>query len=304
MKKKSIFIPGVLAILLVFGLLSCDNGGDKDPVKVDMKLPSVSSLANFTGTFVANEEEAMELVVEVIDEVDLIGYLMGDDMGDDWEDDDPFESITFSRNFARTARAIYSDSNSKEFKNEKITDGIYATGFYEQSYKISAKNAASNDEDDVWDAHYENPAVDDYMEWSMKVKYALTVDNAKQGDIAYHGGKMTADGNRYDKDQIASLEPMKYNYTRKEDASQGIALSISKDGKGLKFVMKLSRKVNSSVKDVAEDDYDFWKTYWETYEEKVTISVTIDVYDNDNAKKFSKTIKNYKEYMEFLYGDD
>ena len=303
MKKKTRIFGAMLAVLLTFGfLVSCGDsggGGGGEPVSVNKSLPSVQSLDNFSGNFVASDADAGEMIGDVLYALEYFDF------------DDVMYSISPAVNLnsrfsspamnARTAsrsaaRASDSYSDYVTFKNEKIANGVYATGYMQWSFKYSVKNATKYDNPEaIWEIIETNPSIGDYFQDSEKIKFALTFDKANQGGVIFTDGKYVLDADYFYKEQAVSINPLRANLTGRASVSNGYAFSVSKSGKGMKFVMKLEGKATLSAKNVLYSEID--DAYDST---EVDFLLTIDVYDNTNEKKYSKSFTDPDEAYNYL----
>jgi len=279
MRQKSIFFV-VLACLLAFGLtaIGCSSGsggGGGDLIKVDLSLPPIQEVASFAGKFVATEKEAQTLISDALDALDNLGGLPGDS-----------KSINYSMSLKSSSmsRSAYNEPYEEIFDNQRIAQGAFVTGFvkgYEKGYAKDDNNPGGT--------------VGDYEEISMKVKAAVTFTNATGS--GYKGctfnGKYTYDENMYLKAQVTSLNPDKGKVNLDFNAANGYALSVSKDGKGLKFVMKLQAKAKLKNQEVLADDFDI-----DTFD---VFKLTIEVYNNNTATPtYSQTFNNFEDANKYL----
>ena len=267
MKKEMNVFLMILTVMLSFGLLitGCDtgSGGESDPVAVDLSLPAISSLSSFSGDFADNELEAAALAGEAIQTI----MAWSDNLTD--EDEGGF---SISSALPKIARAVYSDSYVDKIENEEIAAGVRANGYVQMSYKVSMKN------EDYF-------TIGDYNDVSMKIKLVFNFDNAVQNNVTFHDGKFTLSSGIYMKEQITSVEPYKATYNNKINVSEGFAMSVSKGGKGLKFVIRMSGKLDFSLKNATEEEYDaaFDKTDFSGF------LFSVDIYDKDNILHWHKT---------------
>jgi hypothetical protein len=68
---KKIFLSGILAVALVFGMIvtGCgDKGGD--PIDVNLSLPGVPDIPAYTGTFVSSEDETKVMIADAMAAMD------------------------------------------------------------------------------------------------------------------------------------------------------------------------------------------------------------------------------------------
>jgi hypothetical protein len=261
---------------LVFGLVftACSTGsgggGDGDPVSVDLSLPNIRDVADFEGDFVSNDTEAKELVQTAFEE---IGGIV------------PTDGMNYS--VGSIARSAYSDPFEEIFDHDTtVLPGAVVTGFVQ-----------GNERGSVADDDNPGESVGDYMEMSLRIKLAIDFKNVEQGDCTVKG-KYTVDENAYLKGQITSINPPKGDLTIRYDVSDGYAISISKGGKGLKFVMKLQGKINKETKGEDAsilDNLDIGNSF-DTYK------LSLEVYDNDNVKNeaYSKTFTSYADAIDYL----
>jgi len=284
MKKKHVFFV-LLACLLAFGLLviGCNNDSsddeDDDPVKVNLSLPNITAVPAFTGTFVSSEAEALNLVQ---DAVDALGEFTGA-LGGGASSDDNKYSISRGINMSRR---VENEPINYTFENEQLAEGVTANGFITGYYKESTK-------DDYTET------VGDYYEESIRAKLSLDFNSIQQRHITFNG-KYVYDEDLYMKDQVTSINPQKGKGTLRLNANNGYALSASKNGKGLKFVMKLTANCNFSVDYSYDDNDDFYYDDDDFLKDKLNLKLTIDVYDNDNVKQYTKVYTDLDEASEFL----
>jgi hypothetical protein len=275
MTNKKIWL-GMLALALIFGMtvVGCGGGsGDNfgsDPVEVNLSLPAIQSVASFEGTFASNEADQKELVVAAIEGIqDISGDLSSG------------YSKTLLPNRSRAVQRAVETWGPEEFvfRNETIADGVMANGFVRASGKISYK--------DPYDIN-----VGDYEEESIKAKLSLDFNNATGYYYNKINGKYAIDETVYYKFQITSLSPEKVKITLNANATNGYALSISKSGKGIKFVMKETIKFNVNMEFGEYDDFN--------PAQSGTYMFTLEVYDNDNTKQLSKTFNSPEAASEYL----
>jgi hypothetical protein len=273
----------MLAIALVFGMtvVGCNNDssedGDKDPIKVNMSLPNIKDVESFTGTFVDSANDAQDLIQDALDA--LTEFQMSG------EED--------SRLNIRSAPRSMSRKTYTEPYDEIIDyteGGVTAKGFITGYEKMSAKND-------------NNPggSVGDYQEISARAKMAVTFNDVQQDSLTYNG-KYTYDESIFLQAKVTSLNPDKGSIVFKFNAANGYALSVSKGGKGLKFVMKLNAAHKVDRKNISVNDYE--DPFDDLIDENNfdTFKLTIDVYDNNNVKKneFSKTFNNFDDANDYL----
>jgi hypothetical protein len=273
--KKNVLCLGMLVMTLAFGLsfTACSTGSggsDGDPVSVDLSLPRIEDVPSFTGNFVSNETDAQDLVQAAFEE---IGGIV------------PTDGMNYS--VGSIARSAYSEPFEEIFDHDtKVLPGAVVTGFVQ-----------GNERGSVADDDNPGESVGDYMEMSLRIKLAIDFKNVEQDNCTVKG-KYALDENAYLKAQITSINPPKGDLTIRYDVSDGYAISISKGGKGLKFVMKLQGKINKETKGEDAsilDDLDIGNSF-DTYK------FSLDVYDNDNVKKdeYSKNFTSYEEAAAYL----
>jgi hypothetical protein len=282
MAKKQLWW-GVLALALTFGItvVGCDNGskdsGSSDPIKVDLKLPAIQDVAPFTGEFVSTEEEAKDLIGDAVDALGEIADLFG---GDDYD-----KSIRFAPR--SMAREVWSDSIDEIVDHETIAPGVTATGFIKGKYKMSIKNE-------------ETMSAGDYYEYEHRIKLGIDLAEAKDRYNSFtFNGKYIFDEEAYEKDSIISLNPNKGKLTIKWNATNGYALSVSKGGKGLKFVMQEKVKINKTI-DVTDDNDGWDDLYNDVFSKDGSYVFTIEVYDNANNKTYSQEFKDPDSVYDYL----
>jgi hypothetical protein len=287
MKTKRFFIVGLPAVLRALGLVvaaslmlaGCgddDDGGDggaSDPISVDLSLPSIQDVPAFTGTFVVSEEESKDLVIAAFGGIGGVS---------------PSSSQGSTNNSVQSLSRSVQEENPLEIydRNTTIIPGAEVTGF------IQGRQVQSLADDN-------NPgeSVGDSMETSLRVKLAVDFQNVVTQDNFAIKGKYTVDEDLYMKVQVTSVSPSEGDLTMRYAVSDGYAISISKDGKGLKFVMRLQGNLNKNIKgdESAFDEFDTGNSF-DTY------SLSLEVYDNDNVKNdaFSQTFASYGEAAAYL----
>ncbi|MDR2716583.1 MAG: hypothetical protein LBB89_00760 [Treponema sp.] len=278
MTKKKWWL-GIPALVLVLGMtvVGCSDGssggGDSDPIKVNMSLPNIKDVKNFEGAFVSDETEAKELIKSAIEAMEsLDGISISPSV------------LPASRSMSRST---YTEPYEEIFKNEKLANGVYLTGFIKGYARMHAANDNGGE------------SVGDYMEISAQIKAAIDFDDATQSDFTYNG-KYVYDESVYTKAKVTSINPSKGNAVFKFTAKDGYALSVSKNGKGLKFVMKLDASLNFNS-NMSLDEFDNGD-YLDDLDDKFVIKLTIDVYDNNNVKKpeFCKKFDNFEDANDYL----
>jgi hypothetical protein len=282
MKGKGFFRWGVLALALTFGLVlaGCDNGGgggntggESDPIAVDVSLPPIKDVASFTGTFVSSETEAKTLVAAAFTEIGGISDVSS-------SQDNLRSVLSISRSVrSEPYEAIYDHDTS-------LLSGAEVTGFIQGKETMSAA-----------DDEHAGETVGDYMEMSLRAKLAIVFEGATRNGSTIKG-KYGIDENLYYKGQVTATNPLKGSLTLSSGAEDGYAISISKNGRGLKLVMNIQSKVNKTIRDfdVAAFDPDDIGALFDTYR------LSIDIYDNDNAKneEYSKTFTSYTDAAAYL----
>jgi len=247
MKKERFFLVGMLAIALVFGLTVASCGGD-DGDSVDKSLPAIESVDNFTGAFVENKTEGLNLVAEAIQELGSLspdGGILPSIMGES----EDLGGRSAVRNMSREAF-------NEAFNNENLGNGITATG--------SIKG-------------YDNDT-----ELSLLLKLVLNFNNTQSSPYTFNG--------RYYLDEDFYMKEQSTKITMKINADNGYAISVSKGGKGLKFVVKLTVKYNVTI------DY----ANLSSTGGNPTYKVTIDVYDNTNARQYGEVFTDPSDAARFF----
>ncbi|MDR1301221.1 MAG: hypothetical protein LBK43_01970 [Treponema sp.] len=275
--KKNVFFMGMLVMVLVFGLVfitcstdSDDDDDNGDPISVDLSLPRIEDVPSFSGTFVSNETDAKNLVQAAFEEIGGIS---------------PVQS---EMNSVRSiSRSVYSEPYEEIFDHDTtVLSGAEVTGFVQGKETMSAADDENAGE-----------SVGDYMEMSMRIKLAVDFQDITKNDSIIKG-KYSVDEDMYLKAQITTINPPKGDLTISCDVSDGYAISISKNNKGLKFVMRLQGKVDKKMTGQSTsilDNLDIGNLF-ETYK------LSLDVYDNANVKqeKYSKTFTSYAEAATYL----
>jgi hypothetical protein len=268
MKNKENWLV-ILALVLAFGLMVAGCGGnddlynhgggdDEDPINVDLNLPSIQNVVGFDGVFPSTEAEQMELVAAAFEEIaelyddlnpgDLIPML-----------NRQFLSPSKSRAVQRAAETF--GPEELIFDNETITDGVVVSGFFRISGIID----------------------DDYSENTARAKLSIAFNDF--GDDPTINGKYGIDQTMYMKRDLSSPEP---SMIMNIDAKGGYALSVSKDGKGIKFVMEMTMKMDI---DLSGDFDDFNPS---------NFNLTLKIYDNDNNEKFNETFTSLQDVEDRL----
>jgi len=272
---------GMLAVAVVFGMavIGCDagsDGGNDDPIVVDLSLPAVQNTASFNGTFVSTENEAFELIGDAINalgEYTSTPGGVGEPGGKNFDGRSIFRSMS---------RAIKTEPVDVIYDHEKLAEGVVATGFVKGYYKQSVAN------DDK-----PGMSVGDYREMSMKCKLAVDFKDIQQEPFKFDG-KYIYDINLFEKQLVTSLDPDKLTLTVRGNSANGYVLSVSKEGKGLKFVMQYTADINFNFTgDDPNEALDYLL-------KKAKLKLIVDVYDNANVKQYSKIITDYKEMGWFL----
>jgi hypothetical protein len=278
---KAVWLP---VILPAFGLIAsalltlagCDNGtpiGENDPISVDLSLPRIEDVASFSGTFASSEQEAKSLVETAFTEITGIS--------------DISSSVSNARSVSRSiSRSVYSEPYEEIYDhNTTLLSGAEVTGFIQGKETMSAA-----------DDNNPGETAGDYMEMSLKSKLTIVFAGATRNGSTING-KYGIDESIYYKLQVTSTNPVKGSLTISSNASDGYAVSISKNGKGLKFVMNVQSRVNNkTIRDIESFDLDDIGELFDTYR------LTLDIYDNNNVKKedYSKTFTSYADAAEYL----
>jgi len=271
MANKKIWL-GMLVLVLTFGMtaIGCGGGGADDPIKVDLKLPAIQSVPSFEGNFVSNENEAKDLIGDAIDALaDLSDLSFSASM---------VAQIASPRSISRK---VQTEPFQEVYERKKIADGAYLTGFEDGYWKESVAKENSF-------------SAGDYMESSMRAKVALEFENYKKAGCTFNG-KYFYDEDMFFKEEIVSLSPEKIKATIRLNANNGYSLSVSKNGKGLKFVIELKAKVNKTLTDADEED--LFENFYDLFD---TFNITIDVYDNANVKTYSKSFKTFEDAEDYI----
>jgi hypothetical protein len=260
-------VSAVLALSLM--VLSCNlnsDGAGNDPIKVDQSLPAVTEVPNFEGTFVTSQAAAETLISDSMEEI--VSFMSN------MTDYGAFSSLSYQDDPATlrsAARAVTSESVLEIYDHDTtIFPGTELTGFVEGTVKSSYAN-----ENDL--------TAGDYLELSLKAKFAIDFDNIDRH--GYHfNGKYAVDEDIYEKMLFTKVDPITVmQMTMKIDLSSGYAMSVSKGGKGLKFVTSATIKGETVLATDGSESSGGFDTY----------KLTIDVYDNDNTKQYSITVDGY-----------
>jgi hypothetical protein len=291
MKKR--FLMGVLAFALIFtmALAGCAEAGDdngeenpgeggvaappgNDPITVDLSVPAVEDLPAFEGAFVASEAEADEILRRVLDyEIPSV-----------WD-------LTWSK----YPDVFDSSSGEVIFENDTFPEypGAVATGFFQFDFKT---NIADEFLEEFYEDDMSSLKIGDYYEEYYYEKLAVKLDSYEVYSM-FVTGQSSAMGYVFDRLDMISDNPILEKYTYKDKGTAKYSLSVSANGKGLKFVM-----TENSVDDnegVLNEEGDFFE---ETYKDNGSFKVTIDIYDNDNVKQYSKVFTDEDDWEEYLYG--
>lgn len=290
MKKHNLCVTGILALVLVFGLtvVGCSNdstgGGDDDPVNVNLSLPAIKNVAAFDGDFVENENEALELIQDAMEALAEFTDIMSEGEGA------PRPSISRSGSKLSISpppsrsgsRSTVNYPYDEKIDHYKITDGVVATGFVTGYYKESIKN-----DYDI--------SVGDFIEESMRIKLAIDFDDIAQNGYTFDG-KYIYDESLFMKGVVTAVSPaVKEKLTMRLNAKNGYALSVSKGGKGLKFIMSLTASFDETWTSTTEDMLDDGDLL-----DSLKIKLTIDIYDNSNTKQHSKIFTDLESASAYL----
>jgi hypothetical protein len=273
MVKRRVFM-GMFCLALAFGFLAaaCDNGNDNspaDPILVDLSLPLVRDIAPFAGTFVSGENEAKELVAFALEEISALPK--------------PASLIGAVRAVPGTARSAVSDSYETIYDhNESVFPGAETTGF------IQGKNTSFAADDKNY-----NRTVGDYYEMSTRIKMEVDFkDTIKHGiDIK---GKYTVNNTRYSKMQVASLNPPGMTFVIKLGVAEAYALSVSKNGKGLKFITTIEAGADETFDLTEETGTGESSDWYDPY------NFSIKIYDNGDVLKYEKIFNSPEDVEEYL----
>lgn len=279
MKRKGFSSLPVIVLALGLAFAGCDNGttdngggGENDPISVDLSLPRIEEVGAFSGTFVSSESDAKSLVATAFTEIEEISGISS--------------SVNNTRSLSRSiSRSVHTEPYEEIYDHDtSILSGAEVTGF------IQAKETMSAADDDR-----PGETVGDYMEASMKGKLAIVFTGATQKGSSIKG-KYGIDESLYYKLQVTAINPVKGDLTISSNASDGYAVSISKGGKGLKFVMSIENKINNKTINVDSFDVNDIGELFDTYR------LTLDIYDNNNVKQdqYSKTFTSYAAAAEYL----
>jgi hypothetical protein len=141
----------------------------------------------------------------------------------------------------------------------------------------------------------------DYTEISLRAKLAANFNNyaPTYSDYSY-SGKYTIDYSSYSQMKYTSIPPnLEMLLTLRTNAANGFAMSVSKSGKGLKFVMNVETKINATLSSSLSNIDDLLRD--PTYGDN-SYKLTIDVYDNNNVKKdeYCKVFTTYSEVINYF----
>ncbi|MDR1410978.1 MAG: hypothetical protein LBI91_02090 [Spirochaetaceae bacterium] len=274
--KKNIFFTGMPVMALVFALVftGCptdSGGGESDPISVNLSLPPIQDVEAFTGTFVSDETEAKDLVGTAFTEIAGISDISS------------LQNSVYSVSRS-ISRSVYSEPYEEIFDHDTtLLQGAEVTGF------VQGETTASAADDN-------NPGstVGDYQEVSLKAKLAIVFKDVTRNGSTIKG-KYGIDESMYYKLRLTSINPQKGEIAISSSATDGYAVSISKGGKGLKFVMEMQGKVNNKTIPVdgsfdPDDIGDLFDTY----------NLSLKIYDNDNEEQYSQTFTSYAAAAAYL----
>ncbi len=282
-RKFRMGIPA-LALIFVMIIAGCDDGdsGSNDPIDVDMTLPAIQDVAPFEGEFVSSEDEAKPMIAASVTALELLSGA-GDLIPTD---------IPVALQSSRSLQTVPLVEPPIIYDNEELADGVYVTGF-------ANGQLTSYFADDDFPLLHKG----DRMEVSAREKMAITLDNAEQDSYIFNG-KYIFDDDFYSMIQTTShtstpelpglnIVPV-VELTLKIYIANSYALSVSKEGKGIKFVMKMNSDldIEQTIDDISEVNIEDIMSN--------SIKTTIDIYDNDNVKCFNRTFNNLYDLYEYL----
>jgi hypothetical protein len=243
-----------------------DNSLTEPDISVDLALPTIQNVPDFEGIFASSEAAAHGLVVRA-------HWIIFDAQESLIDDDDYQESV--SGNVRNSWLEKIFDQNTTILSEAKVT------GFLQKKYATSGGNPTK---------------VGDWAESSMRTKLAIDFNDFVSSYYGTISGKFTLDENGYVKQVVTAINPTNGKGPYSYDATEGYAVSISKNGKGLKFVMKIEEKIPRQTY-VSGDDL-----------VNTSYTFVLDIYDNDNVKneEYSKTFassEEVKDYFKFSYDD-
>lgn len=276
---------------LIFGMtLAGCGGGDgdnfgNDPITVNLSLPAIQSVASFGGTFADTEAEQKDLVKEAFEIIAALGLSGGGNGGSNVPEPDypMWNKKSISPDNSRAVqRGAYSWGPEYETydHNTTILPGAIVTGFLKASGKGYYKDEYGD-------------SAGDYDEENLAGKLSIDFPNVTKNSATLNG-KYVLDGTSYEKWQVISTNPRKERITENSNVNHGYALSISKGGSGIKFVMQETIKVNiNNLEWTYEQGYPNYSNY-------ITYKLTLNVYDNSNSPKLTKTFNSLEAARAYL----
>jgi hypothetical protein len=292
MKKNNVLTKAVLitaglpAVLLALVLTACSTGSEKeeDPVLVDLTLPPIQGVANFSGNFVSSEAEAQTLVQTAFAAIENM------------LDTPSFQSSSVSSVSQSVSRSVHREPPYEKIfdHDETVLPDAEVTGF------VQGRQTAS-----VADDNNPGGTVGDSMEGSGRAKLAIDFDNIVRQRTIFINGEYSVDENMYYKMMLTAANTG--NITISYNVSAQYALSISdisggpiSPGRGLKLVMKIQGRINKTIQgdESALDNLDNMDmgSLFDTY------MLSLDIYDKDNVKKdaYSYTFTSYATAAAYL----
>jgi len=272
---KRAYCTGLLIIVMIFAVIlaGCSFGdSDPDPISVNMKLPSIESVPPYTGVFPATEAEAAALIGELLFESGVFEL-----------PEIPDSSLPNMNSIRKSIlRSVRSEPDEIIYNDEELYPGARVTGF--ETTNVTTSRADDN-----------KPTVGDYVEYLSKTKMAVNYDNAVTESFTLNG-KSTADRTANVKITVTSLTPDIMSLFIKLNAKESYALSVSKDGKGLKFVMTMTVGLSTTVNSVDIDSEEVLNSLLE----KASVNFTLNIYNNDNVRVHHKVLSGYDAVCKYF----
>jgi len=267
-RKNNRFALLILAAVFAFTAAGCKEEPNKEPISVNLSVPSVKNLAEFEGNIVQTKDEAIELLTQTI------GVIIGGMEGAPMMSKLPAMLQNKQSLLPGAARAVYADTMDPIIINEKIPGFGSIKGFIEGSSKYYFKSEYVD-------------SVNDYSQMSFNTKMAVTLD---YDDGAIIKGKCALSGSFSMKEVVTAVDEddwaSAYELSLKVKTSINTALSISDGVKGMKLIMKMSINLNETIDiDIYDLDPEAIGDLLTLYDD--SLDLDIKVYDNNNELQFS-----------------
>jgi hypothetical protein len=277
--------------------MATGGGGGEDPF---VRLPAASDLPVFEGDFVASEAEAQELLNDVIEYIsqdqgslDLLSGL-----------DDFDGGISFNRRSLRSANPLARTAPALSVQNETFGPIVYT----DNTSEIPGAVLNGRIQGSVKSSFAQDGEISkgDYFETSITATLNIDFTNVNRYGTTIKG-KCETDEKLYEKvEYTSSWDRENFSYSLSlsgtVNAAAWYGLSISKGGKGMKVRVRQSVRGIEPLTLTIPDDL-----FSESYREKMTNIYTgflyeVEIYDNNNQRRYSKSITSFKDYIEYTEG--